>query len=93
MNFEGVMNEDNFQVVVGKVSAPTLLVFNVVQMGNLPSHKIKGIEDATLSLLQQSLLSLWGASWKVPQTATSPLFSSAQYIADTKVRAIHRNPS
>lgn len=46
MSFEGAMNGAIFRVYVEQVLAPTLLAGDVVVMDNLPSHKIKGIEEA-----------------------------------------------
>ena len=40
------MNGDIFRVFVEQVLAPTLCDGDVVVMDNLPSHKVKGIEEA-----------------------------------------------
>ena len=40
------MNGAIFRVYVEQVLAPTLLAGDVVVMDNLPSHKVKGIEEA-----------------------------------------------
>ena len=40
------MNGDIFRVFVQQVLAPTLCEGDVVVMDNLPSHKVKGIEEA-----------------------------------------------
>ncbi len=46
MSFEGAVNGDIFRVFVDQVLAPTLCEGDVVVMDNLPSHKVKGIEEA-----------------------------------------------
>ena len=46
MSFEGAVNGDIFRVFVEQVLAPTLCDGDVVVMDNLPSHKVKGIEEA-----------------------------------------------
>jgi len=46
MSFEGALNGDIFRVFVEQVLAPTLREDDVVVMDNLPSHKVKGIEEA-----------------------------------------------
>ncbi len=46
MSFEGAMNGAIFRVYVEQVLAPTLLAGDVVVLDNLPSHKVKGIEEA-----------------------------------------------
>ena len=46
MSFEGAVNGDIFRVFVEQVLAPTLREGDVVVMDNLPSHKVKGIEEA-----------------------------------------------
>lgn len=43
---EGAVNGDIFRVFVDQVLAPTLCEGDVVVMDNLPSHKVKGIEEA-----------------------------------------------
>ena len=49
MSFEGAVNGDIFRVFVEQVLAPTLREGDVVVMDNLPSHKVKGIEEAIQS--------------------------------------------
>ncbi len=49
MSFEGAVNGDIFRVFVQQVLAPTLCEGDVVVMDNLPSHKVKGIEEAVES--------------------------------------------
>ena len=46
MSFEGAVTGDIFRVFVGQVLGPTLCEGDVVIMDNLPSHKVKGIEEA-----------------------------------------------
>ena len=46
MSFEGAVNGDIFRVFIDQVLAPTLCEGDVVVMDNLPSHKVKGIEEA-----------------------------------------------
>ena len=46
MSFEGAVNGDIFRVFIDQVLAPTLRYGDVVVMDNLPSHKVKGIEEA-----------------------------------------------
>ena len=49
MSFEGAVNGDIFRVFVQQVLTPTLREGDVVVMDNLPSHKVKGIEEAVES--------------------------------------------
>ncbi len=49
MSFEGAVNGDIFRVFVEQVLAPTLHEGDVVVMDNLPSHKVRGIEEAIQS--------------------------------------------
>ncbi len=49
MSFEGAVNGDIFRVFVEQVLAPTLREGDVVVMDNLPSHKVRGIEEAIQS--------------------------------------------
>jgi len=46
MSFEGAVNGDIFRVFVDQCLSPTLRYGDVVVMDNLPSHKVKGIEEA-----------------------------------------------
>lgn len=46
MSFEGAVNGDIFRVFVEQVLAPTLREGDVVVMDNLPSHKVRGIEES-----------------------------------------------
>ena len=46
MSFEGAVSGDIFRVFIDQVLAPTLCEGDVVVMDNLPSHKVKGIEEA-----------------------------------------------
>jgi len=46
MSFEGAVNGDIFRVFIDQVLAPTLCEGDVVVMDNLPSHKVKEIEEA-----------------------------------------------
>ena len=49
MTFKGAVNGDIFRVFVEQVLAPTLRAGDVVVMDNLPSHKVKGIEESIQS--------------------------------------------